>query len=189
MSEVGYWITGKWEIWPWSPRLRLPWEVRTAHIKYLVAKQYRVIWCWTVQWHRVEVWGVSFGSYVFRSDSLILLDSNIFEDKAIDWNQREERSSLWDFSSHSCGDFLLLEVIYIFRQVKMLVAQSCLTLCDPTDCSHPSPLSTGFPRQEYWSGLPFPSPGDLPDPGIEPGSLALQEDSLLSEPPGKRQYI
>ena len=42
-----------------------------------------------------------------------------------------------------------------------------------------------FSRQEYWSGLPFPSPGDLPNPGIEPGSPALQADSLLSEPPGK----
>ena len=42
----------------------------------------------------------------------------------------------------------------------------------------------GFSRQEYWSGLPFPSPEDLPDPGIEPGSPALQADSLPSEPPG-----
>ena len=41
----------------------------------------------------------------------------------------------------------------------------------------------GFPRQEYWSGLPFPSPGELPGPGIEPGSPALQADSLPSEPP------
>ena len=45
----------------------------------------------------------------------------------------------------------------------------------------------GFPRQEYWSGLPFPSPGNLPDPGIEPGSPTLQANSLLSEPPGKPQ--
>ena len=45
-----------------------------------------------------------------------------------------------------------------------------------------APLSMGFPRQEYWSGLPFPSPGDLPDPGIEPGSPALQAVSLPSEP-------
>ena len=45
--------------------------------------------------------------------------------------------------------------------------------------------SMGFSRQEYWSGLPFPSPGDLPDPGIEPGSPALQADALTSEPPGK----
>ena len=48
-----------------------------------------------------------------------------------------------------------------------------------------APLSMGFPRQDYWSGLPFPSPGDLPDGGIKPGSSALQADSLLTEPPGK----
>ena len=48
-----------------------------------------------------------------------------------------------------------------------------------------APPSMGFSRQEYWSGLPFPSPGDLPDPGIEPGSPALQADALPSEPPGK----
>ena len=47
------------------------------------------------------------------------------------------------------------------------------------------PLSLGFSRQEYWSGLPFPSPGDLPNPGIEPGSPTLQADALTSEPPGK----
>ena len=47
------------------------------------------------------------------------------------------------------------------------------------------PLSMEFSRQEYWSGLPFPSPGDLPNPGIKPKSPALQTDALLSEPPGK----
>ena len=47
------------------------------------------------------------------------------------------------------------------------------------------PLSMGFSRQDYWSGLSFPPPGDLPNPGIEPGSPAFQEDSLLSELPGK----
>ena len=48
-----------------------------------------------------------------------------------------------------------------------------------------APLSMGFPRQESWSGWPFPFPGNLPDPGMEPGSPALQVDSLLSEPPRK----
>ena len=62
----------------------------------------------------------------------------------------------------------------------MLVSQSCLTLCDPMDYSQ-APLSMEFSRQEYWSGLPFPSPGDLLDPGIESGSPALQIDSLPSE--------
>ena len=49
------------------------------------------------------------------------------------------------------------------------------TLCDPWSVSHQAPLSTGFSRQEYWSGLPFPPPGDLPDPGIEPMSLESLE--------------
>ena len=48
-----------------------------------------------------------------------------------------------------------------------------------------APLSMGFSKQEYWSGLPFPSPGDLPDPEFKPGSPALQADSLPSESPGK----
>ena len=55
--------------------------------------------------------------------------------------------------------------------------------------AHQAPLSLGFSRQEYWSGLPFPSPGDLPNPGIEPGSPALQADSLPSEPPGKHSFV
>ena len=62
-------------------------------------------------------------------------------------------------------------------------AQSCLTLFDPRD--HQAPLSMEFPKQEYWNRLPFPTLGDLPDPGIEPGSLALQAGSLRSEPPEK----
>ena len=52
-----------------------------------------------------------------------------------------------------------------------------------------APLSMEFSRQEYWSGLPFPSPGDLPDPGIEPRSPALQADSLPNEPPWKTNYF
>ena len=55
----------------------------------------------------------------------------------------------------------------------------------PWTVAHQAPLSMGFPRQDYWSGEPFLSPGDLPDPGIEPTSLGLQVDSLPSEPPGK----
>ena len=63
---------------------------------------------------------------------------------------------------------------------------SCVpTLCNPMDCS---PLSMGFSRQEYWSRLPCPPPGDLPNPGIEPRSPALQVDSLPSKPPGKPMY-
>ena len=52
-----------------------------------------------------------------------------------------------------------------------------------------APLSIVFSRQECWSWRPFPSPGDLPDPGIEPGSSALQADSLPAEPPGKPPWV
>ena len=55
----------------------------------------------------------------------------------------------------------------------------------PWTVARQAPLSMGFSKQEYWSGLPFPSPGDLPNPGIEPRSPALQADALSSEPPGK----
>ena len=55
----------------------------------------------------------------------------------------------------------------------------------PWTVAHQAPLSMGFSRQEYWSGLPFPSPGDLLDPGIEPRSLALQAEALTSEPQGQ----
>ena len=55
----------------------------------------------------------------------------------------------------------------------------------PWTVAHQAPLSMEFSRQEYWSGLAFPSPGDLPDLGMEPGSSALQVDPLLSESPGK----
>ena len=55
--------------------------------------------------------------------------------------------------------------------VCVIVAQSCLTLCNPMDCSPPAPLSMELYRQEYWSGLPFPSPGDLPKPEIKPAFL------------------
>ena len=56
----------------------------------------------------------------------------------------------------------------------------------PWTVAHQAPPSMGFSRQEYWSGLPFPSPGDLPDPGIEPRSPTLRADALTSEPPGKK---
>ena len=63
---------------------------------------------------------------------------------------------------------------------------SCVRLfVTPWTVAYQAPPSMGFSRQEYWSGLPFPSPGDLPNPGIEPRSPKLQAETLLSKPPGK----
>ena len=72
------------------------------------------------------------------------------------------------------------------------VAQLCLALCDPMDCSLPDSLSMEFSRQEYWSGLPFPTPGAPPKPRIEPMSLispALVGGFLTTQPPGKPMVI
>ena len=67
---------------------------------------------------------------------------------------------------------------------------SCVQLFGiPWTVAHQAPPSMGFSRQEYWSGLPFPSPGNLPDPGIKPRSPTLQADALTSEPPGMHKFI
>ena len=68
------------------------------------------------------------------------------------------------------------------------VAQSYPTVWDPWTVAHQAFQSMGFSRQEYCSGLPFPPPPDLPNPGVEPGSPTLQADSLPSEPPGKGKF-
>ena len=66
----------------------------------------------------------------------------------------------------------------------MLFSHSVILFCDCMGCNCQAPLSMGFPRQEHWSGLSFPSPGDLPDPGIEPGPPDWQADSLPLSPHG-----
>ena len=78
-------------------------------------------------------------------------------------------------------------------KVEVLITQSCLTLCNPMDLqetvARQSPLSMRFSRQEYWSALSFPSPGDLPISKTKPGSPALQVDSLPFEPPRKKKQV
>ena len=83
------------------------------------------------------------------------------------------------------GNIFRYHIVRLLR-VRAKLLQLCPTLWDPMDCTvHQAPLSMGFSRQEYWGGLPFPSAGDLPDPGIEPVSPvspALQADSLPAQP-------
>ena len=85
-------------------------------------------------------------------------------------------------------------VLHFYKIIYMcchhLAAKSCPALLWlPWTIACQAPLSMGFPRQEYWSGLLFLFPADLPNPGIKPGSLALQADSLPSEPPWKPTYM
>ena len=87
------------------------------------------------------------------------------------------------------GTYLnIVKAIYDSNVVVVKVTQSCPTLVTPWTVACQVPLSMGFSRQEHWRGLPFPSPGDLPNPGIKPMSPALQADSLPTELVGKPIY-
>ena len=98
------------------------------------------------------------------------------------------------FFPHYLRLLLQLEIIIMCVQVSVyihhccLVTQSCLVHWEPKDCRQQVPLSMGFSRQEYWSGLPFSSPGDLPNPGIEPKSRALAGGFFTTEPHGKPTF-
>ena len=90
------------------------------------------------------------------------------------------------------GSLSLLQGIFLTQEsnqgllhCRQFLYQLSCSFATPWTVAHQAPPSMGFSRQEYWSGLPSPSPGDLPDPGIEPRSPALQADDLTSEPPGK----
>ena len=74
-------------------------------------------------------------------------------------------------------------------KVKVKSLSHVRLLTTPCTAAHQAPLSIEFSRQEYWRVVSFPSPGDLPDPGIEPRSPELQADALPSEPPGKPLYL
>ena len=111
----------------------------------------------------------------------------IFQAKIVEWvavsySRASSRPRDW-----TCVSCVGREILYHWAhsESESEVAQLCLTLCDPWTVAHQAPLSVGFSRQEYCSGLPFPSPGDLPNPGIEPRSPTLQADVLPSEPPRK----
>ena len=79
----------------------------------------------------------------------------------------------------------MLGSMWKWNKVKVKSLSHVRLFATPWTVAHQAPPSMGFSRQEYWSGLPFPSPGDVPNPGIEPRSPALQADTLTSEPSGK----
>jgi len=89
-----------------------------------------------------------------------------------------------------CSTIDTYNLIY-FTSPRVLVAHSCLTLCDSIDCSPPGSSVHGILQARVldWKGKLFLSPGDLPDPGIKPGSPALQADSLPSESPEKPSLV
>ena len=106
-------------------------------------------------------------------------------------NPPEELSLRYDLPSHSTEIILMKPYIYVLLLFSQSVMSNSFTT--PWTVARQAPLLMGFPRQEYWSGLPFPSPGDLPDPGIKPTSLgppALAGGFFTIEPAGENHmYI
>ena len=96
--------------------------------------------------------------------------------RSLDWEDHEQLHLL-----------TLTCLLKVKVKVKVKSLSRVQLFATPWTVAYQDPPSMGFSRQECWSGLPFPSPGDLPDPGIKPESPALQTDALLSEPPGKPQ--
>ena len=113
-----------------------------------------------IDWLDLQLGSLSFLQGIFQTQGLNLVFAGIFFTV---WATRE---ALWSI-----------------MKVKSLSHVQLFAI--PWTVVYQASLSMGFSRQEYWSGLPFPSPGDLPDPGIEPRSPALQADTLPSKPPGK----
>ena len=103
----------------------------------------------------------------------------------------EERQSniIIKIADQKSNQFIVFVVVVTHIRVRVYsIAKSCLTLCNPIGCSHQTPLSMGFSRQKYWSGLPFSPPGHLPNPGVEPMSpacFALAGGFFTTEPPRK----
>ena len=105
----------------------------------------------------------------------------------LETKQEEAASSFFPRAFWTLYVFADLNFFYLkkVQSAIMLVLNHIRLFATPWTVAHQAPLSMEFSRQKYWNGWPFPSPRGLPHPGIEPGSPALQADSLLSEPPGK----
>ena len=109
------------------------------------------------------------------------------------WERGAGNAHTWGWDPEGCiqttgwsgNKIILVEMQSRLKHSVCLIAQSCLTLCAPWTVAHRLLCPWRFSRQGYWTGLPCPPPGDFPNPGIEPRSPTLQENSLPSEPPGK----
>ena len=156
---------------------------------YTVSKNRARSWLWHRPWTPIAKFRLKLKK-VGKTTRLFSHGKNLSHGKTLKWTLDLVR--LWLFGSEDLCQPQFANLwskenpgsIVKWKVKWSEVAQSCPTLCNPLDSSlHQAPPSVGFSRQEYWSGLPFPSPG------IEPRSPALQTDALLSEPPGKPPYM
>ena len=122
-----------------------------------------------------------------------ILKARIVEWIAMSSSRESSWPRVWTHVSHLAGRFFTTESAGKLKAALWSIHFWCwgaqllsrVQLCDPIDYSCQAPLPMEFTRQEYWNWLPFPSPGDFPDPLIKPASLALASRFFTSEPPGK----
>ena len=176
-----------WKEWCWS------WNSSTLATSCKELTHWKRLWCWEGLGARGEGndrgwdgWMASLTRWTW-----VLVNSG-------SWWWTGRPGVLWFMGSQRVGHDWATELTWFLlsgrlhhrwenRKIrkKVLVAQLCPTHCDPMTVAHQAPPFMEFSRQEHWSGLPFPSPGHLPNPGIEPRSPILQAGSLPSESPGK----
>ena len=154
-------------------------------------------WCWFCPKHR---WAQGFPKFSLSQNS-----APIFPEEPILWYLPHfpitacaftfrtgyglSRAEIKAYSSFKLSRGLTSCLMNNWRGIESVSRLVIQLFATPWIIAPQAPLSMGFSRQKYWSGLPFPSPGDLPDSGIEPQSPTLQADSLPSEPPGSPHYL
>ena len=119
-----------------------------------------------------QVKGTKLTDFLFHCKICLVILFLFFFPKGWEWDRKRRWETTFTIS------FLYHRVLYTFVVIAAQLLSCVLLFATPWTVAHQVPLSMEFPRQEYWSGLPFPPPGELPDPGIEPISLALLVDSL-----------
>ena len=192
------------ELWCWRRLLRVPWTARRSNQSIL--KEINLEYSLERLMVRLKL--RYFGHLMWRADSWkrpwcwerLKQEKGMTEDEMVGWHHwlkvHDFEQALGDGERQGklacCSPWARKEPDVTERlnqeyesEVNMLVTQSFRLFAMAGTVACQAPLSMEFSRQEYWSGLPFPSPGDLPDARTEPGSPTQQADSLLSEPPGK----
>ena len=134
------------------------------------------------------MWKVEYSSHMIcmnqRKKSRNCLCTSSRSQDCIRANRESPRNCQYTIQDNQAA--VILPIVTLKVKVKSL--SRVRLFATPRTVAYQAPPSMGFSRQEYWSGVPFPSPGDLPNPGIKPGSPKFQANALTSEPPGKPNY-
>ena len=194
---------GTFEPWCWKRHLRVPWTVRRSNQSILkeISPEY------SLEGLMLKLKLQYFGHLMLRANSLeMTLLLGKIEGKRRRWQRMRWLDGITDSMDMSLRKLweIMKDMDAVhgvtknwtrlsnwITKLEIIVKVKSLSrvwlFSTPWTVAYQAPPSMGFSRQEYWSGLPFPSPGDLPDPGIEPGSPEFQANALTSEPPGKPQ--